>query len=261
MNCRTPECRAEPPAPDAESLARMSLGDHLEELRLRLAYGLLGLAVALGIALTAGKTFARLILSPYEAAMRSAGLAARLQAFQPAEPFMVYMKAAFVLALLLSSPWLFYQIWAFVAAGLHRHERRFVLLVAPASAALFVAGTMFCLLGVAPWAFRFFMQFNPGIDYLTYQPGIDATVDFILWLALAFGLAFQTPVALVVAERVGLVSVAALRRSRKYVFLASFVIGAVLTPPDILSQIALALPLYCLYESGIAVCRLWRSRR
>lgn len=261
MSCRTPECHAESPAPGDESIGRMSLGDHLAELRLRLVYALLGLAVAFGISLTAGKGFARLILSPYAAAMRSAGIEARLQAFQPAEPFMVYLKAAFVLALLLGSPWLFYQTWAFVSAGLYRHERRFVLIVAPASAALFVAGTLFCLRGVAPWAFRFFMQFDPGIDYLTYQPGIDKTLDFIVWLALAFGLAFQTPVAIVFAERLGLVSIAALCRNRKSVFLTSFVVGAVLTPPDILSQIALALPLYLLYESGIVVCRLWRSRR
>jgi len=241
----------------------MSLGDHLEELRLRLIYALAGLAIAFAVALTAGKGFARLILSPYAAAMRSAGMAAKLQAFQPAEPFGAYLKAAFVLALLLSAPWLFYQIWAFVAAGLHRHERRFVLLAAPASAALFAAGVLFFLLGVAPWVFRFFMQFNPGIDYLTYQPGIDNTVDFILWLALAFGLAFQTPIAIVFAERMGLVSLGALRRARKYIFLASFVVGAVLTPPDVLSQVALALPLYVLYEGGLAASRLrryWRER-
>lgn len=242
-------------------MVRMSLGAHLAELRMRLMLGLLGLAVAFAVSLTAGKWFAQVILSPYAAAMRAAGIEAKLQAFQPAEPFMVYMKAAFVLAVLLSSPWLFYQLWAFVSAGLHRHERRFVLGVAPASAVLFVAGALFLLLGIAPWVLKFFMQFDLGLDYLTYQPGIDQTIDFILMLALAFGLAFQTPIAIVFAEHLGLVSIAGLRRARKYVFLASFVIGAVLTPPDILSQIALALPFYVLYESGILVCRLRRNQR
>ena len=244
-----------------DGMVHMSLGAHLEELRIRLMLGLMGLAAAFVVSLAAGRWFARVILSPYEMAMHAAGIDVKLQAFQPAEPFMVYMKASLVLAVLISSPWLFYQLWAFISAGLHPHERRFVRLVAPASASLFVAGVMFFLLVIAPWVFQFFMQFNLGLDYLTYQPGVDKTVDFILSLALVFGLAFQTPIAIVFAERMGLVSVEALLRVRKYVFLAAFVVGAVFTPPDILSQIALALPLYVLYESGILVCRLWRKKR
>ncbi len=247
--------------PDEAGTVRMPLGGHLEELRRRLFLGLLGLAMAFAVSLGVGKGFARLILSPYEDAMRSAGIAAGLQAIQPAEPFAVYMKASFVLALLISSPWLFYQLWAFVSAGLHAQERRFVYLAAPASALLFVAGVLFLLLGIAPWVFQFFMRFDLGLDYLTYQPGLDATVAFILWLALAFGLAFQTPIAIVFAERIGLISIAELRRVRKYVFLAAFFVGAVFTPPDVLSQIALALPLYILFEAGLAVCRFRRRKR
>ena len=245
-----------------DGIAHMSLGAHLEELRTRLMLGLMGLAAAFAFSLLAGRWFVRVILSPYEMAMRAAGIEAKLQAFQPAEPFVVYMKASLVLAVLISSPWLFYQLWAFVSAGLHPHERRFARLVAPASAALFVAGVLFFLLGVAPWMFQFFMQFNLGLDYLSYQPGVDQTVDFILSLALVFGLAFQTPVAIVFAERLGLVSVAGLIRARKYVFLSAFVVGAMLTPsPDMLSQIALALPLYILYESGLLVCRAGRKKQ
>jgi sec-independent protein translocase protein TatC len=245
-----------------DRMVHMSLGAHLEELRTRLMLGLMGLAAAFAVSLAAGRWFVRVILSPYEMAMQAVGMDAKLQAFQPAEPFMVYMKASLVLAVLISSPWLFYQLWAFVSAGLHEHERRFARLVAPASAALFVAGVLFFLLGVAPWMFKFFMQFNLGLDYLTYQPGVDKTVAFILSLALVFGLAFQTPVAIVFAERLGLVSIAGLLQARKYMFLSAFVIGAMLTPsPDILSQIALALPLYILYESGILVCRAGRKKQ
>lgn len=243
-----------------DGIAHMSLGAHLEELRARLMLGLAGLAAAFAVSLLAGRWFVRVILSPYEMAMQAAGIAAKLQAFQPAEPFMVYMKASLVLAVLVSSPWLFYQLWAFVSAGLHPHERRFVRLVAPACAGLFAAGVLFFLLAIAPWVFRFFMQFDLGLDYLAYQPGVDRTVDFILSLALVFGLAFQTPVAIVFAERMGLVSVPALVRARKYVFLSSFVVGAVLTPPDVLSQVALAVPLYLLYESGLLACRLRRKK-
>lgn len=237
-------------------MVQMSLGRHLDELRTRLWFGLLGFAGAFFVSLAAAKGFARIILSPYRAAMQAAGIESKLQALQPAEPFLVYLKSALVLAALISSPWIFYQLWAFVAAGLHRHERRFVHVVVPACAALFVGGVLFFLLAIGPWVFRFFMQFDLGLDYLTYQPGLGKTVDFVLSLALVFGVAFQTPVAIVFAERMELVSLAALRRARKYVFLACFIVGAVATPPDVVSQIALAVPLYVLYEAGLLVCRL-----
>lgn len=239
----------------------MSLGKHLDELRGRLCLAVAGFAVAFVASLSAGKWFVGVILSPYKAAMESAGIEVRLQAVHPAEPFLVYMKATLVLATLVSSPWVFYQLWAFVAAGLHRHERRFVNIVAPVCSLLFAGGVLFFLLLIAPWVFRFFMQFDLGIDFFTYQPGVGKTSDFVLTLALVFGLAFQTPVAIVFAERMGLVALGSLRKARKYVFLGAFVAGAVLTPPDVVSQIALALPLYILYEGGMLVCRFLQMRR
>lgn len=238
----------------------MSLGGHLDELRTRLGLALGGFVVAFIASLGAGKWFAGVILSPYKTAMESVGVEVRLQAMQPAEPFLVYMKAAMVLAALISSPWIFYQLWAFVSAGLHPNERRYVHVVAPASATLFAGGVLFFLRVIAPWVFQFFMQFDLGIDYLTYQPGVGKTTDFILVLALVFGVAFQTPIAIVFAERMGLVSLTRLRRARKYVFLGAFLVGAVLTPPDVISQIALAIPLYILYEGGVLFCRLWPKR-
>lgn len=239
----------------------MSFGAHLDELRLRLGQALGGFVVAFIASLSVGKWFAGVILSPYKVAMEAAGIEVRLQAVQPAEPFLVYMKAAMVLAALISSPWVFYQLWAFISAGLHKHERRYVHMVAPASAALLAVGVLFFLLVIAPWVFKFFMKFDLGIDYLTYQPGVGKTADFILVLALVFGIAFQTPIAIVFAERMGLVSFAALCEARKYVFLGTFVIGAVLTPPDVISQVALAVPLYILYEGGLLVCRFWQKKR
>lgn len=240
---------------------RMGLGQHLDELRARLILALLGFALAFGVALAGAKGFARIILAPYRAALAAAGGGAKLQALQPAEPFLVYLKSALVLAALLGAPWILYQIWAFVASGLRRSERRFVHVAVPACAALFVAGVLFFLLAIGPWMFGFFMRFDLGLDFLAYQPGLGQTVDFILALALVFGVAFQTPVAIFCAERMGLVSLPALRRARKYVFLACFVVGAVATPPDVVSQIALALPLYVLYEAALLACRLWRTPR
>jgi len=242
-------------------IVHMSLGGHLDELRTRLSLGLGGFVLAFIASLALGRWFARVVLSPYQVAMQSVGIDVKLQAFQPAEPFMVYLKASLVLAVLISSPWLFYQLWAFISVGLHKKERRFVHVVAPTSAALFVAGVLFFLLVIAPWVFRFFMRFDLGIDYLTYQPGVGKTIDFILGLALVFGVAFQTPVAIVFAERMGLVSYKALCKARKYVFLGVFLIGAMITPPDVISQVALAIPLYVLYEGGLLVCRFLQKKR
>ena len=239
----------------------MSVGRHLDELRIRLGLAAGGFGVAFIAALSAGKWFAGIILSPYRRAMEAAGLEVKLQAMQPAEPFLVYLKASFVLAALVSSPWIFHQLWAFVAAGLYAHERRHVRMTAPASAVLFVGGTLFFLLVIAPWVFKFFMQFDLGIDFLAYQPGVGRTTDFILALALVFGVAFQTPLAVVFAERYGLVGISALERARKFVFLGTFVGGAILTPPDVVSQIALALPLYGLYEIGLLACRFRGKNR
>lgn len=244
-----------------EKLASMSLGDHLEELRGRLILALFGIAAAFIISLAAGKWFLGIVLSPYERAMRNAGIELNLLAIEVPEPFLVYMKASLVLGILISSPWVFYQIWAFVSAGLYSHERKFVRMVAPASAGLFVTGVLFFLLVIAPWVFEFFMKFNPGIDYVNYQPSLTKSVNFILMLSLVFGLAFQSPIAIIFAERMGLVSVQALASARKYVLLGCFFVAAVATPPDVVSQISLAVPLYILYEGSIIVCRIWKRKR
>jgi sec-independent protein translocase protein TatC len=222
---------------------------------------MMGLAGAFAVSLIVGKWFLAMILSPYQAAMKSLDIEMNLQAMEVPEPFMVYLKASLVLAALISSPWLFYQLWAFISAGLYKHERRFVKVVAPASALLFVTGVLFFLLVIAPFVFKFFVRFDTGVDYIVYQPQLTKTVNFIMVLALVFGLAFQTPIAIVFAERMGLVSVETLCRVRKYVFLGAFVVAAIATPPDVISQISLAVPLYILYESSIIVCRFWRHKR
>ena len=244
-----------------EKLVSMTLGDHLEELRARMILALTGLVVAFIVSLAAGKWFLGFVLSPYEAAMEDLGMDLKLLAIDVPEPFLVYLKASMVLGVLISSPWLFYQIWAFVSAGLYSHERKFVKMVAPASAILFVTGVLFFLVIIAPWVFKFFVRFNPGIDYLNYQPSLTKSVNFILTLSLVFGVAFQSPIAIVFSERMGLVTVQQLAKARKFVFLGCFVVSAMTTPPDVVSQISLAVPLYILFEGSIIVCRIWRRKR
>jgi sec-independent protein translocase protein TatC len=243
-----------------EELKSMSLGDHLEELRARLILAILGLAAGMGVALFWGRSFLQVILHPFEQAMKTSSLEPSLQAIKVAEPFLVYLKASLVLGLLLSCPWVFYQIWAFVSAGLYRRERRYVYMVAPISVILFVGGVLFFLVGIAPLALKFFVQFNAGVSYIRYQPSLSDYVSFILMLSVVFGLTFQLPIFIIFAERMGLVSLATLRKGRRYVFLAAFVISAILTPPDVITQIALAVPVYFLYEASIWVCAFRRRR-
>ncbi|MCE5187151.1 MAG: twin-arginine translocase subunit TatC [Planctomycetaceae bacterium] len=245
-----------------DELKSMSLGDHLDELRARLILALAGFLVAAIIGFIGGKWFLHVLFVPYDLAMQKAGLQVQLLADKPAEKFMAYIKAALVLSLLISSPWLFYQIWAFVAAGLYKHERKFVKVAAPASSGLFITGVVFFILVVGPLMFKFFMLFDPGLNNVTYMPNLTDSLNLILLMALIFGLAFQTPIAIIFAERMGLVTVANLVHARKYAVLAAVIIGAVATPSaDIVSQLALAIPLYMLYEASILVCRFWRKKR
>lgn len=239
----------------------MSLGDHLEELRARLILLVLGLAAGLILALFFGKFFLHLLMVPFEQAMLHAEQEPNLQAIKVAEPFLVYLKASLVLAIIVTSPWISYQVWAFISAGLYKHERRYVYAVAPISALLFIVGVFFFLFIVAPLALKFFVQFNVGVEYIKYQPSLSDYVSFILLLSVVFGLAFQSPIAIVFAERMGLVTVETLRRIRKYVLLAVFIIAALATPPDVITQVALAVPLYILYESSILVCHFWKRRK
>lgn len=246
---------------EENELKSMSLGDHLEELRSRLILALAGLMLASIIGFVFGKWFLHLIFVPYELAVEQAGMNVQILASKPAEKFMAYMKASLVLALLISSPWLFYQIWAFVAAGLYKHERRFVKVVAPASSLLFIVGVVFFILVVGPLMFKFFILFEPGLKNVAYMPNLTDSLNLILLMGLIFGVAFQTPIAIVFAERMGLVTVENLIQVRKYAVLAAVIIGAIATPGgDPVSQLALAIPLYILYEASILVCRTRKKR-
>jgi sec-independent protein translocase protein TatC len=242
-------------------LSSMSLGDHLEELRSRLILAITGLTVAMIISFFFGNYFVKLLLVPYESTVKDLGFEAHIQAITVAEPFVIYIKAVLVLAALISSPWLFYQLWAFIAAGLYKHERRFVYKVVPFSVFLFVAGTLFFLFVIAPMTMKFFITFNLGVDYLEYNPQISDYIDLILILALIFGLSFQIPLVIIFAERLGLITLEMLRKNRKYVLLGIFVVAAMVTPSaDMITQTALAIPLYILYEGSVLYCGLRRKK-
>ncbi len=233
----------------------MSLGDHLEELRARLILAILGLAVGAIICLFFGKYIIGFIQRPYAELRENHPELEKLKYWSPPEAFTAYMKISLIAGLILSSPWVFYQLWMFVAAGLYAHERRYVRQAVPFSAGLFIAGALFFLYFVAPLSLKFFLKFGKYIDAEPMWT-LQKYVSFITMLMLVFGIGFQTPIAIFILNRTGLVSIDALCRSRKYVFLAVFVIAAVATPPDVISQVMLGLPLYLLFELGIVLCNI-----
>jgi len=175
---------------------------------------------------------------------------ARLQVLAPAEAFISYMKISFVAGLILTCPWVFYQLWMFVAAGLYEKERHYVHSAVPFSAVLFVGGALFFLFVVAPLSLKFFLFFGDALGVASNWTLKDY-ITFVTLLMLVFGLAFQTPIAIFILVRTNLVSLEALRSARKFTILGCVIVAAVVTPPDIISQLALAAPLYALYELGM----------
>ena len=173
---------------------------------------------------------------------------------QVASPFLTPMKATFWVALFISMPLLLYHVWKLVDTWLPREHRRIALPFVFASAVLFYVGVAFAFFFVLPMAFSFFANAAPaGVKVMT---DIPACLDFTIGMSLAFGLAFQVPIVIIVIVWTGLVSRQALQQARPYVFLGAFVLGMLLTPPDVFSQTLLALPMYALYEAALLFC--WR---
>ena len=171
-------------------------------------------------------------------------------------PFMVPMKVTMVVALLVSLPWVLYQGWAFVAPGLYLHEKRLIAPLIISSSLLFLAGVAFCYFFVFGTVFKFINDFAP--KSISVAPDIENYLDFVLTMCLAFGLTFEVPVVVIVLVRMGVVSVEKLREIRPYVIVGAFVVAAVVTPPDIMSQLFLAIPLCLLYEVGLLVAPIFQ---
>jgi sec-independent protein translocase protein TatC len=175
-------------------------------------------------------------------------------ATQVASPFLTPFKTAMVGAIFIAMPWLLYQIWAFVAPGLYQQEKRLALPLVITSALLFYLGVTFAYFVVFPLMFGFFTAVAPeGVSVMT---DINAYLDFTLTLFFAFGLAFEVPIATVLMVWAGFTTPAKLASKRAYVLLGAFVVGMLLTPPDVISQTLLAVPVYILYEAGIVMARV-----
>jgi len=201
--------------------------------------------------------FGRYIITALRIPYDSLGLDTGLLVLSPAHGFVSYMKICLLTAVIVSCPWLIYQIWKFISYGLYSHEKKFVYIFVPMCSVLFVVGCAFCLFAVVPVTLKFFDSFNRNFldatSAFTFQEYISYTTN----MTLVFGAAFQCPVVILIANKVSLVNTIKLKAWRKYVFLLAFIIAAVATPPDPISQIMLALPIYLLYELGILLCLLF----
>ncbi len=227
---------------------------HLIELRDRLIRALLAVGIAFGaLCIWPGPGGLYDILAAPMVAHLPEG--ARLIATNPISPFLVPLKVTMMAGLLLALPVVLYQIWAFVAPGLYSHEKRLVLPLVISSTVLFLAGVAFCYYFVFGKVFAFIQNFAP--KSITAAPDIEAYLSFVLTMFIAFGAAFEVPIAVVVLARLGVVSIEKLKEWRGYFVVVAFIIAAVITPPDVVSQLSLAIPMCLLYELGIWAARLF----
>lgn len=225
-----------------------SLISHLVELRDRLLRSILAVLVVFLCLFPWAKDLYSLLARPLLLALPQGG---QMIATDVVGVFLVPMKVALLVAFVVALPYVLSQVWAFVAPGLYAHEKRLVLPLVTASFLLFLVGMAFAYFVVFPVIFKFMASIAPeGVAWMT---DIEKYLSFALTTFVAFGVTFEVPVVVIVLVRMGVVSIAKLREIRPYVIVGAFVVGAVFTPPDVLSQLMLAVPLCVLYEVGIIV--------
>ena len=236
--------------PENPGAAEGSLISHLLELRDRLLYALIAIAVVFGALLPFTGEVYSFVARPLLAVLPAGS---SMIATEVVSPFLTPIKLTLAVAIVIAIPFLLYQLWAFVAPGLYKHERRLVMPLLVSSTFLFYTGMAFAYLVVFPAAFGFFVQSLPaGVTMMT---DIRAYLDFTYSMFFAFGIAFEVPVAVVLLSRMGVINPDTLAQKRPYVVLWAFIVGAVLTPPDVFSQIFLAVPMLLLFEIGLFIAR------
>lgn len=227
---------------------------HLVELRDRLVKAIIGVAiVCIGLFIWPGpKEIYDFLAMPMIASLPPG---AKMIATGVVSPFLVPMKVTLMFALIVALPWVFYQLWAFVAPGLYAHEKRLVLPLVISSSLLFIAGVAFCYFLVFGRVFAFISEFAP--TSIAVMPDIENYLDFVMSMCLAFGATFEVPVVVVILVRMGIVSIDKLKSVRPYIIVGAFVIAAIVTPPDVVSQLSLAIPMCLLFELGLLVSPLF----
>lgn len=243
------------PGPSQDE-GEQTLISHLVELRSRLMRAVLAvLAVFLALMPFANRLYSAVAQPMIERLPAGASMIA----VDVASPFFAPIKLAFVAAVTIAMPAILYQAWAFVAPGLYQHERRLALPILISATALFYIGAAFAYFLVLPAVFTFLTAISP--EGVQVAPDISAYLNFVLVIFLAFGFSFEVPVAVVILGVLRWVSVEQLREARPYVIVGAFVVAAIITPPDVISQLMLAIPMALLYEVGILATRMLLARQ
>jgi len=238
-------------AEEPEKLAEGTLISHLLELRDRLLRSMVAVGIAFLPCVFYSNDLFTFMARPLLAKLPEGS---SLIATGVMSPFTTPFKLSFFVALMLAMPFVIYQLWAFVAPGLYRNERRFAVPLLFSAILLFYVGIAFAYYFVFPVMFEFFARTTPkGVSMMT---DINNYLDFVLTMFFCFGLAFEVPVAVVLLVVMGMVRIESLKKNRGYVLIGIFILAALLTPPDAISQCSLAIPMYLLYEGGILMARL-----
>ncbi|MGK5007480.1 twin-arginine translocase subunit TatC [Janthinobacterium sp. LB2P70] len=227
---------------------------HLVELRNRLVKASIGIAVVCAILFywPGPSQIYDFIAAPMIASLPAGS---KMIATGVISPFLVPMKVTLVIAFIVALPWVLYQMWAFIAPGLYTHEKRLIAPLVISSSLLFMAGVAFCYFFVFGRVFHFISDFSPSSIAVT--PDIENYLDFVMSMCLAFGATFEVPVVVVILVRMGIVSIAKLKEVRPYIIVGAFVIAAIVTPPDVVSQFSLAIPMCLLFELGLLVAPIF----
>ncbi len=239
-----------------EDLPEMGLIDHLNDLRKRLTRSALAVFVGFLACYAFAEDIFNFLLVPLKPYLpEGSGLIFT----SPPEAFFTYMLAAAVAGLFLMSPFVFYQLWQFIAPGLYSHERKWIIPIALCSAVFFASGACFAYFVVFPYAFQFFMSYTT--DLIHAQLKMEEYFSFTLKLLVAFGICFELPLFVFFLARLGMVTAKSLRKFRQYAILIIFIAAAILTPPDVVSQLAMACPLLVLYELSIWVAHFFSTKK
>jgi len=250
---------------------RMPFWSHLEELRKRLIRSLLWIAVGFGVCFNYSENILKLLMWPMNASLTLTTsypflistphkIQQKLHYTTLIEPFWSHLKIALIAGIMLVFPMLMYQVWKFIGPGLLPKERRYVGAFVFFSTVFFVLGMLFCYVLLLPFAIPFLLEYKT--ENLIAIIKIGDYIDFVLKFLLACGVVFELPLIIVLLSRMGIVNPATLAKYRKYAFLASFILGAILTPtPDVFNQTIMSVPIYLLYEAGILAARLFGRRK
>jgi sec-independent protein translocase protein TatC len=234
---------------------KLPLTTHLQELRKRLILSFIAVGGGFALCYTFAEKIFDILAAPLLEMMPKGG---SLIFTSVAEAFFTYMKVAFIAGLILASPFVLYQIWAFVAPGLYRHEKKYVVPFVLAGSFFFALGIFFGYYVALPVGFKFLLGF--ATDFIKPLPSMKEYLSFSIKFLLAFGLVFEFPVVLVLLARIGVVDAKTLARQRKYAILLIFIFAAILTPPDIISQVIVALPMIGLYELSILLSKIFGKK-